>query len=69
MAATQLSVDPMWTHGEDTVCLLIERDQAPRFEICVLRGADVLRQHRLFARTTAEMVADAWHHAVTGART
>ena len=68
MAATQLSVDPMWTYGDDTVCLLIEREQAPRFEICVLRGADVLRQHRLFARTTAQMVADAWRDAVTKAR-
>jgi hypothetical protein len=53
----------MWADRDGTVCLLIEREQAPRFEICVRRGDDVLRQHRLFARATAQMVAEAWRRA------
>jgi hypothetical protein len=56
----------MWADGDGTVCVLIEREQAPRFEICVRRGGDILGQHRLFARPTAQMVADAWRRTFSG---
>lgn len=55
----------MWAFGDGTECLLIEREQAPRYEICVRRGDSVLLQHRLFARTTAQMVADTWRRTVS----
>jgi len=49
----------LWSRGE-TECLLIERDEAPRFEICVVRGEDVLKQDRLYAKASAEMLAQTW---------
>lgn len=49
----------LWSKGE-TECLLIERDDAPRFEVRVMRGEDVLRQDRLYARASAEMLAETW---------
>ena len=64
MAGPPRSVQPMWAFGDGTVCLLIEREQAPCYEICVRRGDNVLLQHRLFARTTAQMVAETWRRTV-----
>ena len=42
------------------ICLLVEREDAPRFEICVVRGDEVLRQNRLYARGSAQMLAETW---------
>jgi len=53
----------LWSRGE-TECLLIERDEAPRFEICVMRGDDVLKQDRLYAKASAEMLAATWQSAL-----
>ena len=49
----------LWSKGE-TECVLIERDDAPRFEICVKRGEDVLKHDRLYAKASAEMLAETW---------
>jgi hypothetical protein len=46
--------------GDGTICVLVERQDAPRFEICVLKGEEVLRQNRLYARGSAQMLADTW---------
>jgi hypothetical protein len=45
---------------DGTVCLLIERADAPCYDICVLRGEEILRQNRLFARGSAQMLAETW---------
>jgi len=59
MTAAPRPPQRLWSTG-GTECLLIERDDAPRFEICVMRGDDVLRQDRLYAKASAEMLAETW---------
>jgi hypothetical protein len=53
-------VERLWSSGDGAFCLLVERAEAPRYEICLMLGEDVLREHRLYARAAAEMVADTW---------
>ena len=53
----------LWSTG-DTECLLIERDEAPRFEIYVKRGDDVLKHDRLYAKASAEMLAETWQNTL-----
>jgi hypothetical protein len=60
MASSTLTVQRLWTTADGTICLLVERDDAPRFEICVVRGEEVLRQNRLYARGSAHMLAETW---------
>jgi hypothetical protein len=60
MALSSLNVERIWAFDDGTVCLLVEREDAPRFEICVMRGEDVIRQNRLYARGSARMLADTW---------
>jgi hypothetical protein len=60
MAVSSLNIERIWALDDGTVCLLVEREEAPRFEICVVRGEDVIRQDRLYARGSARMLADTW---------
>ena len=60
MAFPALNVERLWSMPDGTICLLVEREDAPRFEICVIRGEDVLRQNRLYARGSAHMLAETW---------
>ena len=60
MASPALYVERLWALRDGTICLLVEREDAPRFEICVLRGEEVLRQNRLYARGSAQMLAETW---------
>jgi hypothetical protein len=60
MASPAFSVQRLWTMDDGTACLLVEREDAPRFEICVVRGDQVLRQNRLYARGSAQMLAETW---------
>jgi hypothetical protein len=53
-------VEQIWALDDGTVCLLVEREDDPRFEICVMRGENVLRQNRVYARGSARMLADTW---------
>ena len=50
----------LWMLGDGTLCLLAEREDPPRFEICVVRGEAVIRQNRLYARGSAQMLAETW---------
>jgi len=59
MFSSRCPVQRLWSTG-GTECVLIEREQAPRYEICVLRGADIIRQDRLYARASAQMLAETW---------
>jgi|GEM_PF-6441921 len=60
MAWEPVSVEQLWSMADGAVCLLVERDEAPRFEICVVRDEYVVRQNRLYARGSALMLAETW---------
>ena len=60
MTPSSVSVERLWSLGDGTICLLVDRGDAPRFEVCVVRGDHVLRENRLFARGTAQMLAETW---------
>jgi hypothetical protein len=60
MVSPTLTVERLWGMPDGTICLLVERQDAPRFEICVVRGEQVLRQNRLYARGSAHMLAETW---------
>lgn len=66
-SASSLNVERLWACADGTICLLIERERAPRFEICVVRGEEVLRQDRLYANASARMLAETWRGDVTKA--
>jgi hypothetical protein len=59
MRSTDCPVQRLWSAG-GTECVLIEREYAPRYEICVRRGEDVIRQDRLYALVSAQMLAETW---------
>jgi hypothetical protein len=60
---SSVNAERLWSSGDGAICLLMEREEAPRYEICLMRGEDILREHRLYARAAAEMVADTWRSA------
>jgi hypothetical protein len=66
MAPLNLNVERLWSLHDGTVCLLAEREDAPRYEICVVRGDAVLRQNRLYARGSAQMLAETWRINLSG---
>ncbi len=67
MPSFSLTVERVWAVADGTICLMVEREEAPRFEVCVLRGEDVLRQDRLYSRATARMMAETWRTTIGGA--
>ncbi len=67
MPVFSLNVERIWAVADGTICLMVEREEAPRFEVCVLRGEDVLRQDRLYSRATARMMAETWRTTMVGA--
>jgi len=58
--ALSMNVERLWSLPDGTICLLVERADAPCFEICVVRAEEVLRQSRLYARGSALTLAEAW---------
>jgi len=60
MTSRSVDVERVWSLDDGAICLLVERDDAPRFEICVVRGEEVVRQNRLYARGSALMLAETW---------
>ncbi len=68
MASWNLTVERLWEMRDGTICILVEREDAPRYEICVVRGEDVLRQNRLYARGSAQMLAETWRSNLSPAR-
>jgi hypothetical protein len=59
-----LNAQRLWTSTDGIQCLMIEREDAPRFEICVLQGDNVLRQDRLYARASAQVLAETWRSSL-----
>ena len=68
MTAPAINVERLWSLDDGTMCLLVDRVDAPRFEVCVLRGDDVLRQNRLYARGSAQMLAETWRETLASMR-
>jgi hypothetical protein len=60
MADASLDIQRLWAMADGTICFLVVRDDAPRYEICVVRGEEVIRQNRLYARGSAQMLAETW---------
>jgi len=67
MPSFSLNVERVWAVADGTICLMVEREDAPRFEVCVLKGEDVLRQDRLYSRATARVLAETWRTKLVGA--
>lgn len=68
MDPSPLQVQRLWALADGTVCLLMEREDAPHFEVCVVRGDNVIRQNRLYARGAAHMLAETWRSTLEGVR-
>jgi len=68
MTPSSVSVERLWSLGDGTICLLVDRGDAPRYEVCVVRGDQVLRENRLFARGTAQMLAETWRVTLASMR-
>ena len=61
-------IERIWSMSDGTICLLIERESDPRFDVCVVRGEEVLRQSRLYARGSAQMLAETWRSTLMSIR-
>jgi hypothetical protein len=48
-----------------TTCLMVEREDEPRHEVCVLRGEQVRHQDRLPFRASPHMQSQTWRAALT----
>jgi hypothetical protein len=68
MATPGLNVERLWSMEDGTICLLVERTEAPRYEVCVIRAEEVLRQNRLYARGSAQMLAETWRVTLASIR-
>jgi hypothetical protein len=68
MALPGLNVERLWSLEDGTMCLLVERVDAPRFDVCVVRGGQILRQNRLYARGSAQMLAETWRATLVSIR-
>jgi len=55
-----MNVERLWATSDGTMCLLVERAHASCYEVCVVRGEEVLRHNRLYARGSAQMLAETW---------
>ena len=44
--AISLKVEQLWAFADGTICLIVEREDEPRYEVCVMRGERVLHQDR-----------------------
>ena len=68
MTASPINVERLWSMDDGTLCLLVDRIDAPRYEVCVMRGDDVLRENRLYARGSAQMLAETWRVTLASMR-
>jgi len=61
-------IERLWSMSDGTICQLVERESEPRFDVSVVRGEEVLRQSRLYARGSAQMLAETWRSTLTSIR-
>jgi hypothetical protein len=57
ISQSSVNAERLWSSGDGAICLLVERAEAPRYEICLMRRG---HSRASPARGDAEMVADAW---------
>ncbi len=50
----------LWTLSDGTFCLLATGDAPPSYTISLIRGAEVLRERRLYGLASAQMLALGW---------
>ena len=62
--AISLKVEQLWAFADGTICLIVEREEEPRFEVCVMRGERVLHQERLSFRAAAHLRSQTWRTAL-----
>jgi hypothetical protein len=62
--AFSLNVERLWAFADGTICLMVEREDEPRYEVCVMRGEEVLHQDRLPYRASAHMKSQIWRAAL-----
>jgi hypothetical protein len=58
--ALSSNVERLWAFADGTICVIVEREEEPRFEVCVLRGEQVLHQDRLPFRAAAHLRSQTW---------
>ena len=58
------AVERLWTAADGTVCLLSTSGEPPMYAVSMVRGALIVRERRLYARATAQMVAQSWADSV-----
>lgn len=52
--------EALWTAADGTRCVLATMRCAPRYEVSLRRGSEVIRERRLFGLATARMLAQGW---------
>ena len=50
----------LWTASDGTVCILATCDTPPIYSVALIRGAQVLRERRLYGLASAQMLAQGW---------
>ncbi len=53
-------VERLWNLPDGTVCILSTCIEPPMYSISLVRGAQVIRERRLYGRATAQMLAQGW---------
>jgi hypothetical protein len=54
-------VERMWTAADGTTCLLVTSETPPMYSVTLVRNEVVLRERRLYGRSSAEVVAQGWN--------
>jgi hypothetical protein len=62
--AISLSVERVWAFADGTICVIVEREDEPCYEVCVMRGERVLHQDRLSFRAAAHLRSQTWRAAL-----
>jgi hypothetical protein len=50
----------LWVQPDGTICRLSELDEAPRFELVLVRSGSILRCRRLYSPAAAQVLAHSW---------
>lgn len=53
-------VERLWTAADGTTCLLVTSEKPPMYSVSLVRDDVVLRERRLYGRSSAEVVAQGW---------
>jgi hypothetical protein len=59
-AQTEPQTERLWTASDGTFCVLETAAAAPSYTVSLMRGAEVLRERRLYGLASAQMLALGW---------